>query len=191
MGYFQCPRCYGTDSFKQREQKFRNLGDSGVGISNVIQRYCRRCSHVKMGYTKTAIDWYLISAAVFFFLTLPLIDTFSESPDAKTLESKNSLFTLLNIIGISLAIFFYRVFATLHYPKKMKSNFALGKGEPRRIMGRQKAIGICLLIVVFFNLLNFGSSKMIDTRVKCSIGGVTSYEFGFNPKCPAKVQKSK
>jgi hypothetical protein len=142
-----------------------------------------------MGYTKTAIDWYLVTAAIFFFLTLPLINVFTESPDAKSVESKNALFFLLNIIGFALAIFFYRVFATLHYPKRKKQDLSLGKGEPRRLMGRQKALGICLLIVVFFNVLNFGASRMIDSRIKCSTGGVTSYEFGVGAECPTSVKK--
>ena len=70
MPRYQCPRCGGTDSFGQWEQRFKNTNvsyydnrrhpigssDNGFGVSNVRQQYCVNCVSVKMDFTLTADD---------------------------------------------------------------------------------------------------------------------------------------
>lgn len=70
MPRYQCPRCGGTDSFGQWEQRFKNTNvsyfdnrrnpigssDNGFGVSNVRQQYCVSCVSVKMDFTLTADD---------------------------------------------------------------------------------------------------------------------------------------
>jgi hypothetical protein len=70
MPRYQCPRCGGTDSFGQWEQRFKNANvsyydnrrhpigtsDNGFGVSNVRQQYCVNCVSVKMDFTLTADD---------------------------------------------------------------------------------------------------------------------------------------
>ena len=70
MPYYQCPRCGGTDSFGQWEQRFKNtnvsyydnqkhpIGSSnnGFGVSNVRQQYCVNCVSVKMDFKLSADD---------------------------------------------------------------------------------------------------------------------------------------
>ena len=69
MPYYQCPRCGGTDSFGQWEQRFKNTNvsyfdnrrhpigssDNGFGVSNVRQQYCVNCVSVKMDF-KLSVD---------------------------------------------------------------------------------------------------------------------------------------
>lgn len=69
MPFYQCPRCRGTDSFGQWEQRFKNTNvsyydnqrhpigssDNGFGVSNVRQRYCVNCVSVKMDF-KLSVD---------------------------------------------------------------------------------------------------------------------------------------
>jgi hypothetical protein len=69
MPYYQCPRCSGTDSFGQWEQRFKNTNvsyfdnrrhpigssDNGFGVSNVRQQYCVNCVSVKMDF-KLSVD---------------------------------------------------------------------------------------------------------------------------------------
>jgi hypothetical protein len=75
MPYYQCPRCGGTDSFGQWEQRFKNtnvsyydnqrhpIGSSnnGFGVSNVRQQYCVNCVSVKMDLRLSADDLNFIS----------------------------------------------------------------------------------------------------------------------------------
>lgn len=70
MPRYQCPRCGGTDSFGQWEQRFKKTNvsyydnrrypigssDNGFGVSNVRQQYCVNCVSVKMDFTLTADD---------------------------------------------------------------------------------------------------------------------------------------
>jgi hypothetical protein len=70
MPRYQCPRCGGTDSFGQWEQRFKNtnvsyydnrrhpIGSSnnGFGVSNVRQQYCANCVSVKMDFILTGDD---------------------------------------------------------------------------------------------------------------------------------------
>ena len=69
MPFYQCPRCGGTDSFGQWEQRFKNTNvsyydnqrhpigssDNGFGVSNVRQQYCVNCVSVKMDF-KLSVD---------------------------------------------------------------------------------------------------------------------------------------
>ena len=69
MPRYQCPRCGGTDSFGQWEQRFKNTNvsyfdnrrhpigssDNGFGVSNVRQQYCVNCVSVKMDF-KLSVD---------------------------------------------------------------------------------------------------------------------------------------
>jgi len=75
MPYYQCPRCGGTDSFGQWEQRFKNTNvsyydnqrhpvgssNNGFGISNVRQQYCVNCVSVKMDLRLSADDLNFIS----------------------------------------------------------------------------------------------------------------------------------
>jgi len=70
MPRYQCPRCGGTDSFGQWEQRFKSKNvsyydngrhpigssDNGFGVSNVRQQYCKNCVSVKMDFTLTPDD---------------------------------------------------------------------------------------------------------------------------------------
>ena len=61
MGYWQCPRCGGTSSYKQREQKFTNNYETGgVNIRNTRETYCYSCMSVKMDYHLSKEDWKTI-----------------------------------------------------------------------------------------------------------------------------------
>ena len=87
MPYFQCPRCGGTDSFGQWEQRFnsqnisyrdnhnRQVGTSngGFGVSNVRQQYCRSCMSVKMDLKFTQKDFKILGIAILLFLGVSLI----------------------------------------------------------------------------------------------------------------------
>jgi len=75
MPYYQCPRCGGTDSFGQWEQRFKNTNvsyydnqrhpvgssNNGFGVSNVRQQYCVNCVSVKMDFRLSADDLNFIS----------------------------------------------------------------------------------------------------------------------------------
>lgn len=75
MPYYQCPRCGGTDSFGQWEQRFKNTNvsyydnqrhpvgssNNGFGVSNVRQQYCVNCVSVKMDLRLSADDLNFIS----------------------------------------------------------------------------------------------------------------------------------
>jgi len=78
MPYFQCPRCGGTDSFGQWEQRFNNqnityrdnqnrqVGSSngGFGVSNVRQQYCSACMSVKMDMKFTQKEVKTVGIAI-------------------------------------------------------------------------------------------------------------------------------
>ncbi len=75
MPYYQCPRCGGTDSFGQWEQRLRNTNvtyydnqrhpvgssNNGFGFSNVRQEYCVSCVSVKMDWKLSADDLNFLS----------------------------------------------------------------------------------------------------------------------------------
>lgn len=70
MPYYQCPRCGGTDSYGQWEQRLENRNvtyydnlkqpvgksNNGFAVSNVRQQYCVKCVSVKMDYRLSAED---------------------------------------------------------------------------------------------------------------------------------------
>ena len=70
MPHYQCPRCGGTDSYGQWEQRLENRhvtyydnlkqpvgkSNNGFGVSNVRQQYCVNCVSVKMDYRLSAED---------------------------------------------------------------------------------------------------------------------------------------
>ena len=75
MPYYQCPRCGGTDSFGQWEQRLKNTNvtyfdnqrhpvgssNNGFGVSNVRQQYCVSCVSVKMDWRLSAEDLNFLS----------------------------------------------------------------------------------------------------------------------------------
>ena len=75
MPYYQCPRCGGTDSFGQWEQRLKNTNvtyfdnqrhpvgssNNGFGVSNVRQQYCVSCVSVKMDWKLSAEDLNFLS----------------------------------------------------------------------------------------------------------------------------------
>ena len=87
MPYFQCPRCGGTDSFGQWEQRFnsqnisyrdnqnRQVGTSngGFGVSNVRQQYCRSCMSVKMDMKFTQKDFKILGLVALLFFGIPVL----------------------------------------------------------------------------------------------------------------------
>jgi hypothetical protein len=87
MPYFQCPRCGGTDSFGQWEQRFnsqnisyrdnqnRQVGTSngGFGVSNVRQQYCRSCMSVKMDMKFTQKDFKILGIVALLFFGIPIL----------------------------------------------------------------------------------------------------------------------
>lgn len=74
MPHYQCPRCGGTESFGQWEQRLNNrsvtyydnlkqpVGSSnnGFSVSNVRQQYCVSCVSVKMDFRLSAEDMIFI-----------------------------------------------------------------------------------------------------------------------------------
>lgn len=74
MGYWQCPRCGGTSSYKQREQKFTNNYETGgVGVRNTRETYCYSCMSVKMDYRLSPGDWKVIRWVASIFVIVLFI----------------------------------------------------------------------------------------------------------------------
>ena len=87
MPYFQCPRCGGTDSFGQWEQRFNNqnvtyrdnhnrqvgTSNGGFGVSNVRQQYCRSCMSVKMDMKFTQKDFKVLGFVALLFFGIPML----------------------------------------------------------------------------------------------------------------------
>ena len=87
MPYFQCPRCGGTDSFGQWEQRFNNqnityrdnqnrqvgTSNGGFGVSNVRQQYCRSCMSVKMDMKFTQKDFKILGIVALLFFGIPML----------------------------------------------------------------------------------------------------------------------
>ena len=87
MPYFQCPRCGGTDSYGQWEQRFtsqnityrdnqnRQVGNSngGFGVTNVRQQYCKSCVSVKMDMKFTQRDFKILGIVALVAIGVPMI----------------------------------------------------------------------------------------------------------------------
>lgn len=132
MPYFQCPRCGGTDTYGQWEQRFNSQNityknpqgrvvgssDGGFGVSNVRQQYCSSCVSVKMDMKLTASDWKvirLIGIGFFFFMIGSLIVTglgsamasigsIGTTPIADNFQSAPPAYFIVNAAAIFLLV---------------------------------------------------------------------------------------
>jgi hypothetical protein len=99
MPFYQCPRCGGTDSYGQWEQRFnspdityrdnqnRQVGSSngGFGVSNVRQQYCQSCMSVKMDLKFSQQDLkvlgtvakFLIGGSLIYFIFVKVVQFLS------------------------------------------------------------------------------------------------------------------
>ena len=82
MPFYQCPRCGGSNSYGQWEQRLNNNGNlsvrdnrghqvgnvsGGFNVQNVRQQYCSSCVSVKMDLKFSAQDWKGLRTLVIAF----------------------------------------------------------------------------------------------------------------------------
>ena len=191
MGFFQCPRCFGNDSFKQSEQQLRGYINGSWGIVRKRQRYCRRCSSVKMDYRKTASDWWIVSSLTLILIVIPSIKAFSDSPLKEPTNSIVNLTLILTLVSIFLSVFFLLVFARKHVPKGKPHSLNLASREARRLMSLPKAFAFAFIILLFFNVVLGVTVKLNTSTIDCIKGQTSKTITAPEPKCPTgyKIKK--
>ena len=178
MPYFQCPRCGGTDSYGQWEQRFTNqnityrdnnnrqVGSSngGFGVSNVRQQYCNSCVSVKMDMKFSKQDWRILGAVAKVLVALTLINLLfvgaiklKDKLNFHSIESisipNNGTYFLISFIAFCLGSASIFLFRKIWIKKEDKKFLDDRFYRPRPPRSKKFMFGWFILIFICINAL--------------------------------------